>query len=51
LFELTGALGLAVDGDPKWRAFALDGYLFIALIYWIGCFAMSRYSRALERAT
>jgi general L-amino acid transport system permease protein len=50
LFELTGALGLAVDGDPKWRAFALDGYLFIAIIYWIGCFAMSRYSRALERA-
>lgn len=51
LFELTGALGLAVDGDPKWRAFALDGYLFIALIYWIGCFALSRYSRTLERAT
>ena len=50
LFELTGALGLAVDGDPKWRAFALDGYLFIALIYWVGCFAMSRYSRSLERA-
>jgi len=50
LFELTGALGLAVDGDPKWRAFALDGYLFIALIYWIGCFAMSRYSRSLERS-
>lgn len=50
LFELTGALGLAVDGDPKWRAFALDGYLFIALIYWIGCFAMSRYSRGLELA-
>jgi general L-amino acid transport system permease protein len=50
LFELTGALGLAVDGDPKWRPFALDGYLFIAFIYWLGCFAMSRYSRSLERA-
>ena len=50
LFELTGALGLAVDGDPKWRAFALDGYIFIALIYWLGCFAMSRYGRSLERA-
>jgi general L-amino acid transport system permease protein len=49
LFELTGALGLAVDGDPRWRPFALDGYLFIAVIYWIGCFAMSRYSRSLER--
>ena len=51
LFELTGALGLAVDGDPKWRTFALDGYLFIALIYWIGCFTLSRYSRSLESKT
>ena len=51
LFELTGALGLAVDGDPKWRAFALDGYLFIAVIYWVGCFTLSRYSRGLEGRT
>ncbi|HTH94880.1 MAG TPA: amino acid ABC transporter permease [Rhodocyclaceae bacterium] len=51
LFELTGALGLAVDGDPQWRPFALDGYLFIASIYWLGCFALSRYSRALEYTT
>jgi general L-amino acid transport system permease protein len=49
LFELTGALGLAVDGDPKWRPFALDGYLFIALVYWLGCFVLSRYGRRLER--
>lgn len=51
LFELTGALGLAVDGDPQWRAFALDGYLFIAFIYWLGCFVLSRYGRSLEGKT
>lgn len=51
LFELTGALGLAVDGDPQWRPFALDGYLFIALIYWLGCFTLSRYSRRMENTT
>ena len=30
LFELTGALGLALGGDPTWRPFYLEGYLFIA---------------------
>lgn len=51
LFELTGALGLAVDGDPQWRPFALDGYLFIALIYWLGCFTLSRRARRWETTT
>ncbi len=49
LFELTGALGLALGGDPVWRPFYLEGYLFIALIYWCLCFGLSRYSRWLER--
>lgn len=49
LYELTGALSLALSGDPDWRAFYLEGYLFIAAIYWCGCFALSRYSRRLER--
>lgn len=48
LYELTGALSLALAGDPDWRAFYLEGYLFIAAIYWCGCFALSRYSRRLE---
>ncbi len=49
LYELTGALSLALSGDPDWRAFYLEGYLFIAAIYWCGCFALSRYSQRLER--
>jgi len=49
LYELTGALSLALSGDPEWRQFYLEGYLFIAAIYWCGCFALSRYSRRLER--
>jgi general L-amino acid transport system permease protein len=40
LFELTGALGLALGGDPVWRAFYLEGYLFIGLVYWILCFGL-----------
>ncbi|MDP1734206.1 MAG: amino acid ABC transporter permease [Sulfuritalea sp.] len=48
LYELTGALSLALAGDAEWRSFHLEGYLFIGLIYWIGCYAMSRFSRNLE---
>jgi general L-amino acid transport system permease protein len=35
-------------GDPQWRSFALEGYIFVALIYVIFCLAISRYSRWLE---
>ncbi len=48
LYELTGSLSLALAGDAEWRSYHLEGYLFIALIYWIGCYAMSRFSRGLE---
>jgi len=48
LYELTGALSLALAGDAEWRSFQLEGYLFIGLIYWIGCHSMSRFSRGLE---
>lgn len=49
LYELTGALSLALAGDAEWRSYYLEGYLFIGLIYWIGCYAMSRYGAGLER--
>lgn len=48
LYELTGSLSLALAGDAEWRSFYLEGYLFIALIYWLGCYAMSRFGRRLE---
>jgi general L-amino acid transport system permease protein len=49
MYELTGALSLAVSSDPNWRPFKIEGYLFIAAIYFALCFSMSRYSLALER--
>jgi len=48
LYDLTGALQLAL-GDSEWRKFFLEGQLFVAAIYFICCFAMSRYSRWVER--
>jgi general L-amino acid transport system permease protein len=49
LYELTGALALAVGADANWRPFMIEGYLFIAAIYFIFCFSMSRYSLRIER--
>ncbi len=49
LAELTGALNLALNSDANWRPFKIEGYLFIAAIYFAMCFAMSRYSLWVER--
>jgi general L-amino acid transport system permease protein len=49
LYELTGALSLALGSDPNWRPFKVEAYLFIAAIYFAFCFAMSRYSLWLEK--
>ena len=34
--------------DPLWRRFFVEGYLFIAVIYFCICFFMSKYSQYLE---
>lgn len=53
LYELTGALNLALSGDLDWREFYLECYLFTAAVYWLICYTLSRYSRrrAAEVAT
>ncbi len=48
LYELTGALGLALNSDPNWRPFKIEGYLFIVAIYFVFCLSMSRYSLWIE---
>lgn len=48
LYELTGSVTLALSGDSNWRPFFIEAYLFIAAIYWVFCFAMSRYSQWVE---
>jgi general L-amino acid transport system permease protein len=49
LYELTGAMGMAMNADANWRPFRIEGYLFIALIYFGFCFSMSRYSQWIEK--
>jgi len=48
MYELFGSLRLAL-GDPEWRAFYIEGFIFVALVYWLFCSAMSSYARGLER--
>jgi general L-amino acid transport system permease protein len=49
LYELTGMLGLALNSDADWRPYKIEGYFFIAAIYFAFCFSMSRYSLWVEK--
>ena len=49
LYELTGAMQLALNSDANWRPYKIEGYIFIALVYFVFCFAMSRYSLWIEK--
>jgi general L-amino acid transport system permease protein len=48
LYELTGAMGMAMNAEADWRPFRIEGYLFIALIYFVFCYSMSLYSQWIE---
>ena len=48
MFDLTGSLRLAL-GDAHWRPYFIEGYAFIALVYFVSSFIISRYSQWLER--
>jgi general L-amino acid transport system permease protein len=39
----------SVLANPEWMGFSPEAYIFVALLYFAGCFSMSGYSRKLER--
>ncbi len=41
--------GSVAARDPVWRAFTIEMYVFIGLIYWVFCFTMSKFSQSLEK--
>lgn len=47
IFDLLTTAKTAIV-DPAWQSFSVEVYLFVALIYFVFSFAMSRYSRRLE---
>jgi len=38
-----------VLSNPEWMGFSKEAYVFIGLLYFLGCFSMSNYSRKLEK--
>lgn len=48
LFDLLAMVHLTTD-DSNWLGFDVEGYVFITFIYWVFCFAMSKYSKTLEK--
>jgi general L-amino acid transport system permease protein len=47
LFDLLSTIKVALN-DPAWTGFGVEAYLFAAMVYFVFCYAMSRYSRTLE---
>ncbi len=51
LFDLLGIVQQSIQSDSTWFSpeTAATGYVFAGAIFWIFCFAMSRYSALIER--
>lgn len=49
IFDFAYAVKKSVETDVQWQKYFVEALLFAMLVYWIGCYAMSRYSRWLER--
>ncbi|MFZ2445442.1 MAG: amino acid ABC transporter permease [Syntrophobacteraceae bacterium] len=47
LFDLLRTTHVTLS-NPEWMGFSNEAYLFTALIYFLGCFFMSNFSRRLE---
>ena len=48
LFDLLKT-SQTVLSNPEWMGFSREVYIFVAILYFLGCFSMSNYSRRLER--
>ncbi len=46
LFDVLAAVKVGLN-EPAWSGFGVEAYLFVSLVYFAFCFAMSRYSRTL----
>ena len=47
LADFVGMITMA-KANPKWLGFVMEGYVFASIIFWVICYAMSRYSYFLE---
>jgi general L-amino acid transport system permease protein len=47
LFDLLSTVKVSLI-EPAWNGFGVEAYVFASLVYFVFCFAMSRYSRSFE---
>jgi general L-amino acid transport system permease protein len=48
LFDLMKTTQVTL-ANPEWMGFSTEAFIFIAILYFAGCFSMSNFSRDLER--
>ncbi|SIS82101.1 amino acid ABC transporter permease [Neptunomonas antarctica] len=48
LFDIL-AIVQSANSDTDWLGYSTEGYIFVAFVFWIFCFGMSRYSQNLEK--
>lgn len=48
LFDLMKTTKVTL-ANPEWTGFSTEAYIFIAVLYFLGCFSMSNFSRSLEK--
>ncbi|MSQ89744.1 MAG: amino acid ABC transporter permease [Betaproteobacteria bacterium] len=47
LFDLLTTVKVSI-GEPQWVGFGVEAYIFVSVVYFVFCYAMSRYSQNLE---
>ena len=50
LFDLLSTVKISLT-EPAWNGFGVEAYVFASLVYFVFCFAMSRYSQSFERTS
>ena len=49
IYDFAYAVKKSVETDFAWKKYFIEAFLFSIVIYWILCYAMSKYSQWLER--
>jgi general L-amino acid transport system permease protein len=49
IYDFAYAVKKATETDFAWKKYFIEAFLFSIVVYWIFCYAMSKYSQWLER--
>jgi len=49
IYDFAYAVKRSVETDFAWKKYFIEAFLFSIVVYWIFCYAMSKYSQRLER--